>query len=328
MHLLAVDDEPTILELLQLIIQTLGDHTVITATSVAEAHTILAKPETPAIDCFLIDIQMPETDGIALCEWLRAQPQYQLTPILMLTAMTDKSYIDRAFAAGASDYITKPFDIDNLRGRVQLIGDLSRNASQTVVSAKTNSKTETITSNSATLALHEPIFVQDVDGCITHQALENYVSLMSRKKLFGSSIIGFTIREIEELHRKSTRYEYECIVTDVAEAISVALEEFGALFCYAGNGTFLCVLEYGSQLKPDTLADQVNLILRSMELYNNDGSPISAFVSAGEQVRLVWKSGQSAVDAMATAHESAERESGRHARNLEDFWYDKHGISF
>ena len=324
MHLLAVDDEPTILELLQLIIQTLGDHTVITAPSVADALDLLAKPETPKIDCFLIDIQMPESDGISLCETLRKDPEYQLTPILMLTAMTDKSYIDRAFAAGASDYITKPFDIDNLRGRIQLIQDMSKSSRQTAISAK--SKTETVGGDSTTLALHEPIFIQDVEGCITYLALENYVSLMSRKKLFGSSVLGFTIRDIEELHRKSSRYEYECIVTDVAEAISVALEEFGALISYAGNGTYLCVLECGSQLKPDTLADQVNLILRSMELYSNDGEPISAFVSAGEQVRLVWKSGQSAVDALATAHESAERESGRHARNLEDFWYDKRSM--
>ncbi|MDD9724472.1 response regulator [Roseovarius sp. SK2] len=328
MHLLAVDDEPTILELLQLLIQTLGDHTVTTATSVAEALEILDKPETPAIDCFLIDIQMPDTDGISLCGTLRARPEYQLTPILMLTAMTDKSYIDRAFAAGASDYITKPFDVDNLRGRIQLINDLSKSSRQTAISARSKAEPEPLGDGSTTLALHEPIFVQDVDGCITYLALENYVSLMSRKKLFGSSIIGFTIRDIEELHRKSSRYEYECIVTDVAEAISVALEEFGALISYAGNGTYLCVLEYGSQLSPDKLADQVNLILRSMELYSNDGTPINAFVSAGEQVRLVWKSGQSAVDALATAHESAERESGRHARNLEDFWYDKDSMGF
>ena len=121
MHLLAVDDEPTILDLLQLLIQTLGDHTVITATSVAEALDILEKPETPAIDCFLIDIQMPDTDGISLCETLRARPEYQLTPILMLTAMSDKRYIDAAFAAGATDYVTKPFEIAELKERISVV---------------------------------------------------------------------------------------------------------------------------------------------------------------------------------------------------------------
>ncbi|MFN3208077.1 MAG: response regulator [Roseovarius sp.] len=326
MQLLAVDDEPAILELLQLIIQTIGEHSVITASSVAEALEILAKPETPTIDCFLIDIQMPERDGIALCEILRKHPHHELTPIVMLTAMTDKSYVDRAFAAGASDYITKPFDIDNLRGRIQLIENMFRNTRQ--VATSTRSKADMAGEDNATLALHEPIFVQDVDGCITYLALENYVSLMSRKKLFGSSVIGFTIREIVELHRTSSRYEYECLVTDVAEAISMALEEYGALITYAGNGTYLCVIECGSLIKPDSLADKVNLILRGLDLYTNAGTPISAAVSAGEQVRLVWKSGQSAVDALATAQESAERESGRHARSLEDFWYDRHSMNY
>lgn len=324
MHLIAVDDEPAILELLQLIIQTFGAHTVETASCVTDALELVARPDCPEIDCFLIDIQMPDTDGIALCEILRDHPRHSQAPIVMLTAMADKSYVDKAFAAGATDYITKPFDIDDLRGRIQLIEGMTRRDQPEVSIEKT--ETDTDYPSSTTLALHEPVFVQDVEGCITYMALENYVSLMSRKKLFGSSIVGFTIREIAKLHRDLSRYEYECLVTDVAEAISIALKDQETLLSYAGNGTYICVVQDGAQLKPDALADQVNLTLRKMDLYYSDGTPMSAAVSAGDLVRLVWKSGRSAVEALAVAHESAERESGRHARSLEDFWYNRRSV--
>ena len=123
MHLLAIDDEPSILELLETLIQFDADHTVETASSVADALELLARPGAKAFDCFIADIQMPGTDGIELCQILRGRPDNRQTPVLMLTAMSEYSYIDRAFSAGANDYITKPFDIMKLRA---LIGQLDK----------------------------------------------------------------------------------------------------------------------------------------------------------------------------------------------------------
>ena len=121
MHLLAVDDDPSILELLQALIQFSTEHTVETASCAADALNLLAQTKAKAFDCFLMDIQMPGTDGIALCKILRSQPNHKQTPILMLTAMSDKSYINRAYSAGANDFITKPFDIVDLRERLGLM---------------------------------------------------------------------------------------------------------------------------------------------------------------------------------------------------------------
>ena len=60
--------------------------------------------------CILLDIRMPGTNGVELCRQIRAIPGHKRTPIMMITAMTDRAYIDEAFAAGASDYLTKPID--------------------------------------------------------------------------------------------------------------------------------------------------------------------------------------------------------------------------
>ena len=92
MHLLVVDDDPSILELLEACIKSIGDHTIETASCVTDALNSLARPDAIPFDCFLLDIQMPGTDGIKLCRILRDLSDYKKTPILMLTAMSDNQY--------------------------------------------------------------------------------------------------------------------------------------------------------------------------------------------------------------------------------------------
>jgi CheY-like chemotaxis protein len=325
MHLLAVDDEPAILQLIELLVQFNGEHTVTAAECAVDALDVLAQPDAEPIDCFLVDIQMPGTDGIELCKILRSRHDHKKTPVLMLTAMSDKSYIDRAFSAGATDYITKPIDIDDLLGRIKLIEEIvfSRKKQNQQPDLSNTGATET----DAPLALHEPFHVRDINGMIDYLALENYISLMARKKLFGSAVFAFSIRDIEGLFRQTSRFEYECLVADVAEAITLGLSEHPHLISYAGNGTFVCIVEDGWQPDSEALADKVNIAIHTLGLYFNDGRPMSVKVSAGDVIRLVWKSGDSAIDALSAAHQSAEKESRRYAKDLENFWDDKDIVS-
>ena len=123
MRILSVDDDPIILELLVAVLASMGHTEVTTAESAVEAFEIIKNDPEP-FDCFLLDIQMPEIDGIQLCKSLRFIPEYKRTPILMITAMSDKAYIERAFASGATDYVTKPFDIVELGARIKVAESL------------------------------------------------------------------------------------------------------------------------------------------------------------------------------------------------------------
>ena len=109
MKILAVDDDPIILELLAHFIETMTEHKLVMASSADEAiETIRSNARAP-FDCFLLDIQMPGTDGIALAGKILDMDNYVDTPILMLTAMSENDYIDPAFASGESHSVTKPF---------------------------------------------------------------------------------------------------------------------------------------------------------------------------------------------------------------------------
>ena len=70
---------------------------------------------------FMLDIRFPGVDGYSVCQTLKADPRTQPIPIVMLSALADVNEKVRGIDLGADDYITKPFDVQELRARVQMI---------------------------------------------------------------------------------------------------------------------------------------------------------------------------------------------------------------
>ena len=139
MKILVIDDEPTILELVTQFLNSSAHHEAHSASSAKAALEAMAEAEE-AFDCFLVDIQMPDVDGVSLVKLIRATPGHEHSPIIMLTAMTDKNFLDRAFAAGATDYATKPIDFVGLQRRLRAAQMLSfekvRRRGQTLMAEK------------------------------------------------------------------------------------------------------------------------------------------------------------------------------------------------
>ncbi|PSQ18321.1 response regulator [Halobacteriales archaeon QS_8_69_26] len=69
-------------------------------------------------DAVVLDVMMPEIDGFTLLERLRARSAFADLPVLVVSARSREEDVRRAIDAGATDYVTKPFDPDELRDRV------------------------------------------------------------------------------------------------------------------------------------------------------------------------------------------------------------------
>ena len=69
-------------------------------------------------DLFILDLMMPEPDGFKLCRMLRTNINFVRTPIIIITALNDEDSRVVALGAGANDYLTKPFHIDELKIRI------------------------------------------------------------------------------------------------------------------------------------------------------------------------------------------------------------------
>ncbi len=130
MRILAVDDDTHILEILKAVLTDAGYDEVTTTPSPLDALEMVEKGDK-RFDCLLLDIQMPEMDGITLCDRLRRIDGYASVPIVMLTAMAEREYVERAFKAGATDYLTKPFDVFEITARLRVAAKLCE-ASQEV----------------------------------------------------------------------------------------------------------------------------------------------------------------------------------------------------
>lgn len=96
---------------------------VVLANGGAEGLRLFDK-ERP--DCILLDVRMPDMDGFAVCERLRALPRGAETPIIFLTALRDVDTFDRALRAGGDDFLTKPVRPAELVVRVQTALKLRR----------------------------------------------------------------------------------------------------------------------------------------------------------------------------------------------------------
>lgn len=323
MKILAVDDDPIILELLTQFVDAFGGHELTTASSGSEALELLRANQKSNFECFLLDIQMPGMDGIELTQQIRTSVRYVDTPILMLTAMSDKRYVDAAFSAGATDYVTKPFEVAELKARLGLVEGLvqaRQSHTSKIFAAKKLGVRDLPDLSTDAIKLHEPISIYDVDNVIEYMAMENYVTQLSRGASFGSTTFAFTIRKIEQHYGSLSSFEFYSLISDVAEVISDTLAGHQFLMSYAGGGTFVCVTENGWHPNMKTLMDGVNLSLARTELYNNSGQELYVRVSAGDAIRLIWKSTSAVMEAVAAAHLSAEAASDQHERSLTDFW--------
>lgn len=114
-RIVVVDDDPSICDTLTTMLQFKGYRTAVAHTG-GEALA-LVREERP--DLVLLDIMMPEMDGLAVCRTMKEDPALRDVRILMLTARNGRKDVIQALEAGASDYVTKPFFIDELVARIR-----------------------------------------------------------------------------------------------------------------------------------------------------------------------------------------------------------------
>jgi len=125
LSILIVDDSEEIIQLLKTILGNVGYTDLLSAKSTGETYELLgigkASPpngKTPDIDLILMDVAMPDIDGIEACRRIKETEKFHDIPVIMVTAMDDGKLLDLAFETGAVDYITKPIEKVELLARV------------------------------------------------------------------------------------------------------------------------------------------------------------------------------------------------------------------
>ncbi len=116
-RVLVVDDDPVIRLLACQALQQIG----MTTLEGEDGQDALISVETALPDLVLLDVELPGRDGLEICAELRRLPAGREIPILIITGHADSEVIDRAFEAGATDFISKPIDWKLLQHRVRFL---------------------------------------------------------------------------------------------------------------------------------------------------------------------------------------------------------------
>jgi putative two-component system response regulator len=112
---LVADDDPAARQLLRRILEPAG-YEIREAATGKEA---LAMAEAERPDLLILDITMPDIDGVMICQRIKSDPTTHLTPVIHITGLTTREQRLRALAAGSDDFVGKPFDIEELLVRVR-----------------------------------------------------------------------------------------------------------------------------------------------------------------------------------------------------------------
>lgn len=114
-RILIVDDDVSITELMKALVKMDGHQ----PTTVNDSLKAIETANSVNPDLITLDLMMPGLTGFDLCELLHNDPKFASTPIIVVSARDDAESKEQALKAGAADYITKPFGVDNFLKKIK-----------------------------------------------------------------------------------------------------------------------------------------------------------------------------------------------------------------
>mgnify|MGYP001165926291 CR=1 FL=1 len=113
--ILIVDDDITITELMKALVKMEGHE----PTTVNDSMQAMEIANTLQPDLITLDLMMPGLTGFELCKLLHDDPKFSTTPIVIVSAKDDPESKEQAMQAGATDYLTKPFGLDEFLNKIK-----------------------------------------------------------------------------------------------------------------------------------------------------------------------------------------------------------------
>lgn len=304
MRILAVDDDHVFLELLAHTLEPNGLLDLVTRESADEALELIS--EYPKrFDCFLLDIAMPGKDGIFLCRAIRSIEGHQDTPIIMITGSSDIDHIDKAFSAGATDYLSKPLQGLELGARIRVASLLHEQSRRLARAATAAADRTDMTLQDSIKCFEGELAIRSVPGIRDLQCLENDLLRLPQGN-YNLAVFALKVEGADMLFNEFGVEEFRHIMRGVARSVAEKLDLSKSSFAYAGKGTFAATL-FGRDVRSEmrrlhnSLRHGETISIRSGELREIEFKT----VLAESKTPHIWN-GRNAADALRRAIDQAE----------------------
>ncbi|WP_322516094.1 response regulator [Rhodopseudomonas palustris] len=241
MRILVIDDSEDGRDVAEAMLLAAGYEDIQTSESAADAYELLAVgSSTPTkaspVDLILMDIMMPEVDGIEACARIRGEPHLMDVPIIMVTLLDDVDSLANAFVAGATDYITKPLKRVELHARVRsalkLKSELDRRR------ARERELLEFLSTLGDRRTSH---WIDEGTGLIVGEVAEAY--LIAENHAIGDmSVIALGVDRLEALRQTRGDAAAADIVARVARLIRATTATVGVVAASYRDGTIVLIV--------------------------------------------------------------------------------------
>jgi PleD family two-component response regulator len=203
----------------------------------------------------LLDVVMPEVDGIEACARIRSDERYADTPIIMVTSLDDMDGLANAFVAGASDYIIKPVNRVELLARVRAALKL-----KTELERRLARERELLVFMSSWGERRAALWIDDATGLFVGEVAEAYFMAATESNSAGpSAVLVLAVDCLEAFRAAQGEEAARAILARVAQAVRGLTANIGVIAAAYRNGLILLV---GPEL-PSEPARQLGETLRT-----------------------------------------------------------------
>jgi PleD family two-component response regulator len=243
MGILVVDDSEDGRDVAEAMLLAAGYTDVRSAGSATEAYRFLAlggpaTQEPSPVDLILLDIVMPEIDGIEACARIRKEQRYSDVPIIMVTSLGDTDSLGNAFVAGATDYITKPLNrvelVARVRSALKLKSELDRRRAR---------ERELLQGMSSSSGCGASQWIDAGTGLFVGEVAEAYLVADANSPSDGeTSVIALAIDRFDAYRSTQGEAIAAGIMTRVARAVKATAANVGAVAAAYRDGVIVLVV--------------------------------------------------------------------------------------
>lgn len=239
----------------QVLSEMLKDYTLIIKYSAKEALEYLKEN---SVNLILLDIVMPEMDGIALAQEIRKNPLLETIPILFITAKSDGESIKKCFQAGATDYIVKPYSYEELHARV-------------TINLETHIKLQ---------SLEEDALLDYLTGICNRRSFFKKASTVINDFYNSIYVILIDIDSLKEINDTYGHFMGDMVIKAFSTTASNALEKDMLLARYGGDEFVILAKDYTESYIVEWI-DKIRKTIEKTKILTQDNKTIYMTISVG-----------------------------------------------
>ncbi|MBV9953810.1 MAG: response regulator [Pseudolabrys sp.] len=271
MTILVIDDSEDSRDLTEAALTTGGYDGVQVAASAAEAFKFLdiggdTTGRPVPVDIILLDIVMPEIDGIEACARIRNDGRYNDVPIIMVTSLADMDSLSNAFVAGANDYITKPVNRIELMARVRAALKL-----KTELERRLERERELLTFVSSWGDRRATLWVDETSGLFVGEVAEAYLTAGSEADTDELvSVITVAIDRLEAVRATQGEKATRDLQSRVARAVRSVTAAIGVVAASYRNGLLVIVAPDFDAIAAERLAQTIRAAIAKLNIASSE----------------------------------------------------------